>query len=557
MKPARDLEGELSAHRKALADLMRSPALGEGDVSRAFKQITETAADVLEVDRASIWRLVDGGAAIECIDLYERSQDRHTAGTRIRAADVPRYFEALQEERAIRAHDALTDERTREFSASYLEPLGITSMLDAPVFLRGKMAGVVCHEHTGKPRRWKLHEELLASSFADFVALVLETAAWHESENALRVERDALETKISERTRDLQESEANLRALVDFSPVAMVLTRIADSTVLLANRRAGTTFDVPLGEIQGRNTPQHWVNQAERDRYLGQVLRHGRVDGFEAQMRTRGGRTFWASLSGQRLRFAGDDALLAAIVDITAQRQAREELLEQATHDALTGVFNRRHIEDLLRKEVDRAERHARPLAVAMIDADHFKRINDTYGHQTGDEVLREISARCRQTLRSNDLFGRYGGEEFLVVFPETNLDEAGAVAERLRVAVGGQSDSDRRRRQGAGGHRLDRVGGARAGTRPRQAGRARGCGDVRGEAGGAERRPGVREASDASERPFARGEPGAGGVEPRRRTRRWGGNAAGGGGDRGHGRRARRGDVPQAVCQGGGVVSG
>jgi diguanylate cyclase (GGDEF)-like protein len=178
---------------------------------------------------------------------------------------------------------------------------------------------------------------------------------------------------------------------------------------------------------------------AERDRYLGQVLRHGRVDGFEAQMRTTGGRTFWASLSGQRLRFAGDDALLAAVVDITAQRQAREELLEQATHDALTGVFNRRHIEDLLRKEVDRAERHARPLAVAMIDADHFKRINDTYGHQTGDEVLREISARCRQTLRSNDLFGRYGGEEFLVVFPETNLDEAGAVAERLRVAVGGE----------------------------------------------------------------------------------------------------------------------
>jgi diguanylate cyclase (GGDEF)-like protein/PAS domain S-box-containing protein len=440
LKPARDIEGELSAHRKALADLMRSQALGQGDVSRAFKQITETAADVLEVDRASIWRLVDAGAEIECIDLYERSQNRHTAGTRIRAVDVPRYFEALQQERSIRADDALTDERTREFAASYLEPLGITSMLDAPVFLRGKMAGVVCHEHTGKPRRWKLHEELLASSFADFVAQVLETAAWHESENALRVERDALETKINERTRDLQESEANLRALVDFSPVAMVLTRIADSTVLLANRRAGTTFDVPLEEIQGRETPQHWVTLDERDRYLAQVLRHGRVDGFEAQMRTRGGRTFWASLSGQRLRFAGDDALLAAIVDITVQRQAREDLLEQATHDALTGVFNRRHIEDLLRKEVDRAERHARPLVVAMIDADHFKRINDTYGHQTGDEVLREISARCRQTLRSNDVFGRYGGEEFLVVFPETNIDEAGAVAERLRVAVGGQA---------------------------------------------------------------------------------------------------------------------
>ena len=102
-------------------------------------------------------------------------------------------------------------------------------MLDAPVFLRGKMVGVVCHEHTGKVRRWKLHEELLAGSFADFVAVVLETAAWYEAESALRVERDALETKVTDRTRDLQDSEASLRALIDFSPVAMVLTRIGAS----------------------------------------------------------------------------------------------------------------------------------------------------------------------------------------------------------------------------------------------------------------------------------------------------------------------------------------
>ena len=436
-KPARpDIEGELSARRKALADLMHSKVLGQNDVSSAFKQITETAAQVLDVERASVWRLVDSGGAIECIDLYERSQGRHSAGVRIRAADVPRYFGALQRERAIRAHNARTDRRTSEFRKGYLEPLGITSMLDAPVFLRGKMVGVVCHEHTGRPRRWQLHEELLASSFADFVAVVLETATWHEAEDALRVERDALETKVAERTRDLQESEANLRALVDFSPVSMVLTRIADSKVLLANRRAAAMFDVELEEIYGRNAPAHWVNLVERNKYLEHVFRHGRIDDFETEMLTSKGKKFWASLSGQRLRFAGDDALLAAIVDVTAQKQTRDDLLQQATHDPLTGIFNRRHVEDVLRQEVDRAERHARPLAVAMLDADHFKNINDTYGHPTGDEVLREISERCRQTLRANDILGRYGGEEFVVVFPETKLDEAGAVAERLRVAV-------------------------------------------------------------------------------------------------------------------------
>jgi diguanylate cyclase (GGDEF)-like protein/PAS domain S-box-containing protein len=298
------------------------------------------------------------------------------------------------------------------------------------------MVGVVCHEHTGRPRRWKLHEELLASSFADFVALVLETAAWHEVESALRNERDALETKVTERTRDLQDSETNLRALVDYSPTAMVLTRLADSTVLLANRRAAAMFEVPLKEIQGRPVPQHWVNLAERTRYLEHVLRFGRMDDFETQMRSASGKTFWARLSGQRLRFGGDDALLAAIVDVTVQRQTHETLLEQATHDPLTGLFNRRHVEAVLRQELDRARRHARPLAVAMIDADHFKAINDTYGHSIGDEVLRAISDRCRRTLRSNDVLGRYGGEEFIIVFPETNLEEASAVAERLRVAV-------------------------------------------------------------------------------------------------------------------------
>jgi diguanylate cyclase (GGDEF)-like protein/PAS domain S-box-containing protein len=216
----------------------------------------------------------------------------------------------------------------------------------------------------------------------------------------------------------------------------MVLSRIADSTVLLVNRRAVVMFEVPPNEVRGRPTPQHWVNLVHRQHYLEHVLRHGRIDDFEAELQTSSGRRFWASLSGQRLRFAGEDALLAAVVDVTAQKHAREDLLVQATRDVLTGAFNRRHVENVLSQEVERAERHARPLAVAILDADNFKRINDTHGHQTGDEVLRAITERCRNTVRSNDVFGRYGGEEFVIVFPETNLDEARIVAERLRAAV-------------------------------------------------------------------------------------------------------------------------
>ena len=334
-------------------------------------------------------------------------------------------------------------------------------MLDAPVFLRGKMVGVVCHEHTKTARRWQQSEELLAGTFADFVALVLETSAWHQAEEALRVERDAIASKVVDRTRELAESEANLRALVDFSPVAMVLTRISDSKIVLANRRAAAMFEVPLHAIQGRYPPDHWVDLDARARYLEQVMSIGRVDDFEAELRGAGGRTFWAHLSGQRLRFGGDDALLAAIVDVTAQRQAHEEMRVLATHDQLTGIFNRRHVEDLVRKELERAQRHSRPLTVAMMDADHFKAINDSHGHQVGDEVLRAIASRCQQTLRANDVFGRYGGEEFVVVFPG---DRPGGGGQRRGAAARrGRGGADHRGRCVAGRDGVDRPGGVRA----------------------------------------------------------------------------------------------
>jgi diguanylate cyclase (GGDEF)-like protein/PAS domain S-box-containing protein len=424
------------ARRIALADLMHAQALGQEDMRGAINQITETAAQVMQVERASVWRLVDDGAAIECIDLYERTPARHSAGVRIAAVDVPRYFAALQRERAIRADDAPTDERTNEFTAGYLTPLGITAMLDAPIFVRGAMVGVVCHEHVETPRRWTFSEELLAGTFADFVALVLETQAWHRAEEALRIERDALESKVEERTRDLQSSEANQRSLLELSPVSMVLTRTSDHKVVFANRRAAEMFEVSVEQSIGQSALDFWVDPTDRDKFLAVLYRDGRVDDLEARLKARSGRQFWARVSAQRLRFGGEDTLLGAMVDITEQRMAQERLRDLATHDALTGTYNRRHLEEILRKELGRALRYGRPLAIAMLDADHFKLVNDNHGHPTGDAVLREIAERFRRTLRANDVLGRYGGEEFTVVFPETQLGEATVVAERLREAI-------------------------------------------------------------------------------------------------------------------------
>jgi len=114
----------------------------------------------------------------------------------------------------------------------------------------------------------------------------------------------------------------------------------------------------------------------------------------------------------------------------------REELRLQATHDALTGIWNRRAVLNLLDQEIERSKRSLKIIGVLMLDIDHFKKVNDTYGHQIGDEVLREVANRVRANLRAYDLVGRYGGEEFLVVTTDCPKDEIKEAADRIRQAI-------------------------------------------------------------------------------------------------------------------------
>jgi diguanylate cyclase (GGDEF)-like protein len=120
--------------------------------------------------------------------------------------------------------------------------------------------------------------------------------------------------------------------------------------------------------------------------------------------------------------------------------RAREALRERATHDALTCVLNRAGILEFLDKQLARSRRDSTPLAVILADVDHFKRINDSYGHLAGDEVLHQVAAQLRAEVRSYDAVGRYGGEEFLMVLPGCDVDIAGRRAESLRLAVAGTS---------------------------------------------------------------------------------------------------------------------
>jgi diguanylate cyclase (GGDEF)-like protein/PAS domain S-box-containing protein len=156
----------------------------------------------------------------------------------------------------------------------------------------------------------------------------------------------------------------------------------------------------------------------------------------EAELFTRYGRRIPYYFTGHRTTIGGQTYLVGIGTDITKRHALELELERQAHTDALTGLPNRRYFIEQAELEVARAKRYGKLLSVLMLDLDEFKTINDRYGHQVGDLVLYKVGEVCRNRLREVDVIGRIGGEEFAILLPETDVEHAVEVAERLRQDI-------------------------------------------------------------------------------------------------------------------------
>ncbi len=132
----------------------------------------------------------------------------------------------------------------------------------------------------------------------------------------------------------------------------------------------------------------------------------------------------------------GANEVLITVIDVTESLYLEKSLREINLMDALTRVYNRRYLDQRLKEEILRYNRYQRPLSLIMLDLDHFKGVNDTFGHSCGDMILEKVSAMVTILIRGSDLIARYGGEEFCCVLPDTDLDGALLVAERIRANV-------------------------------------------------------------------------------------------------------------------------
>lgn len=188
-------------------------------------------------------------------------------------------------------------------------------------------------------------------------------------------------------------------------------------------------------ELLGQNhrIMRHPDTPSEIFTHLWNTIKEGNIWRGEIKNRGKYGNDFWSSVHIEPIR-SGVTILgyLALRTNITEQR----ELVRQATTDALTGIYNRSKLNLLLAHEAEQAFRYGYDLSLLFIDLDHFKKINDRFGHSEGDRVLIELAETISQVLRLSDHFGRWGGEEFLIIASKTSIDAVYVLAEKLRTQV-------------------------------------------------------------------------------------------------------------------------
>jgi diguanylate cyclase (GGDEF)-like protein/PAS domain S-box-containing protein len=252
---------------------------------------------------------------------------------------------------------------------------------------------------------------------------------------------DRMQEELNNLNDRLQRSEVKYRSLFENVSEGIFIAQL-DGRFLDVNPA--------LARIVGHQTPAEFlrahqedfwwpfIDEDEHKRLFGALAAHGQVAHLHLRLRRWNGEALWVEVNAHASldphhAVATVEGVLS---DITERTRILEELRNLATVDGLTGLFNRRHFMELCERELLQARRYRLEVALLMLDADLFKTVNDTYGHDVGDEVLRVIARLCQRQMREADIIGRLGGEEFAVLLPQTGLEAALGAAERLRHAI-------------------------------------------------------------------------------------------------------------------------
>ncbi len=246
------------------------------------------------------------------------------------------------------------------------------------------------------------------------------------------MDREIIQRRITEKT--LHDSEAYLKVIMDTIQTGVMVIDIEKHTIADINMAAANLVGIKREEIIGRECHE-FVCPAEKGKCpitdLNQI-----VDRSDLVLINAKGEKIPILKTVVSLTIKERQYLLESFIDITERQRMEEELKRLSITDNLTQAYTRTKYEEVIKREIERTKRYNTTLSVAIFDIDHFKKVNDTYGHNAGDYVLKEMASIVNKSLRATDYLVRWGGEEFLILAPDTDLTGTKVMAERIRKAI-------------------------------------------------------------------------------------------------------------------------
>jgi len=322
----RESNNRINKQSNEIARLALNESITQGKVRSALKLLSEATSKIISVNRVSIWLFSKDSTELQCIELFEADKKKHSRGAILKTEDYPNYFKAIFQANRVCADDAQNDPQTNEFAEGYLKVLGITSMLDAGIHMNGKLAGVVCLEHTDTKRQWHHDEESFASTISTLVAQTLTNADRKENIKALR------------------ESEERFRRLFEELGDAVFVTAIGgqdQGRIIEVNLSAVMQTGYSKNELIGMNISKDLavrdsadINQDDWDK----MLLKGKSLVATEKKRKKDGAEYWVEVLVTPIDYKGIKACLSINRDIT-QRKLVEEALRDSEYN-LRALFN-------------------------------------------------------------------------------------------------------------------------------------------------------------------------------------------------------------------------
>lgn len=315
-KVQRQRSDQMQRYRDVLLELAQSR---KADFEQALETICSRAAATLEVARVSYWSLVDNGSAIVCDLLHLRDGDRageKLKGARLAVSDCPAYFAALAGKRPIAADNVFTHPATVSLGENYLKPRGITSMLDAPVWMRGEMVGVLCHEHVGPMREWSAEEIDFVSGTAAMVSLALEESYRAASERRLRESEEKFRALFEASSQGiiLHDEER----MLEVNPAFLKILGFETADEIVGKHPVDTSAPIqPNGETAGALARKHIETCIARG--------HTRFDWLARNSR---GEDIPVEVILTRIQWSGRQLIQAVFNDISVRKKAEARLQE-------------------------------------------------------------------------------------------------------------------------------------------------------------------------------------------------------------------------------------